>query len=152
MPGFCISTERDPNPLSIRQLSPVATAIIRILLEMSLLCSENPESAAGTSGAADTLDHHKVCQHLSLDLRTLARSSGRSQEDCVTAMHLLVSGVISGTCVLHNQQQGDLTSKELRAQYEERLLAEWLAPFLQNLGALIDDANQKAAADDNAGT
>ncbi|PFX29705.1 E3 ubiquitin-protein ligase RNF213 [Stylophora pistillata] len=140
-----------------RHLSSVVVGITRILMHCAMIegAHRHPQNISHLINprippAALT---RFLWDHLQLDLEVLARSLGRSVDDTVLCVHMVLAQM---TAHVNSAQQAanipyDLRSKESRRQWEAAFSATVVTPVLTNLEGQIQHCLQMLVADKRLG-
>ncbi|KAJ7339580.1 hypothetical protein OS493_005983 [Desmophyllum pertusum] len=140
-----------------RNLSPVVVGITRILMHCAMI-----EGACRQPQDISTLINPRVppaaltrflWDHLRLDVETLAKSLGRSIDDTLVCIHMVL---VQMTAHVSNAQQAvnvtyDLRSKESRRDWETAFNASVVTPVLTNFEEKIQRCLQLLVGDKRLG-
>ncbi|XP_077981890.1 E3 ubiquitin-protein ligase RNF213-like [Glandiceps talaboti] len=137
-----------------RNMSPLATAIVRIICHAALAIAANKVPNKMTDvfnidlsnyeGITNVLTHHMEC-----DLQQIAAALGKSVDDAVIVVHLVLHGILDRKNVGTGNFDPLLAEKADRVQWEDEFVKEYINPIVKVLKDKLGQANKAIHEDRN---
>ncbi|XP_064635715.1 E3 ubiquitin-protein ligase RNF213-like isoform X3 [Lineus longissimus] len=143
---------RDLTPVPERDLTPAVTIILRLLLHLSMHIGTNHDAQAVADMIRPNIGPDEVCtfllDHIRHDIQQLARALGKSPDDCLSVMTLLVGGGF-----MEEQRSDacfnlDLNSKDARVQWEIAFSQAHVTPLLHDFDVKVNRINERLLSDE----
>ncbi|XP_072042938.1 E3 ubiquitin-protein ligase rnf213-alpha-like [Amphiura filiformis] len=144
---------RSVRPIAEGQLYPMASCILRIILHLSMISAAvikpqeveklcHPPPPAGDIGAF-------LWQHLLKDLEQLSLACGKSQDDCLLIVHIVLQLITAEKRTGRRGEHWDelLGSRKARDDWEVAFAHRYLQPVIENLDRELARANTALQAD-----
>ncbi|XP_048587615.1 E3 ubiquitin-protein ligase rnf213-alpha isoform X3 [Nematostella vectensis] len=152
--GHCIGAATNRSVAPERGLSSVAVSFVRLLVHGSMLIGSFQDAQHVAQMITPYVTPNAVQQflwnHVANDLRLLTQSSGRSVDDAILSVHLLIRNIATHA-QMNAGNYGMLKSKQARAQWEQQFNQVVLAPTLVNVNESIQQSLQLIANDTRFG-
>ncbi|XP_038133385.1 E3 ubiquitin-protein ligase rnf213-alpha isoform X1 [Cyprinodon tularosa] len=145
------SRRDNPDMLDTKNISPVPFNVVRMLTHMAMLLG-----ACGQTQFISAIIKPPVREpapfllaHLRKDIEHLIRSLGKGTDDTITAVHLVISSLLSP----HQQQKWPvpydnlLSNKEARNGWELEMSNAVITPLLKHLDRQLKEVNNFIRAD-----
>ncbi|XP_064634464.1 E3 ubiquitin-protein ligase rnf213-alpha-like [Lineus longissimus] len=143
---------QDLTPVPERNLSPAVTIILRLLLHMSMQIGTNHDYQAIAVMIKPNVAVKDVrgflFDHIRHDIQLLARALGKSPDDCLSIMTLLVSGGLMEEKRSDARFNLELKSKDARRNWEIAFSQAYLTPLLQELDVKVNRINKRLLDDE----
>ncbi|XP_048586969.1 E3 ubiquitin-protein ligase rnf213-alpha-like isoform X2 [Nematostella vectensis] len=152
--GHCIGAATNRSVAPERGLSSVAVSFVRLLVHGSMLIGSFQDAQHVAQMITPYVTPNAVQQflwnHVANDLRLLTQSSGRSVDDAILIVHLLIRNIATHA-QMNAGNYGMLKSKQARDQWEQQFNQVVLAPTLVNVNESIQQSLQLIANDTRFG-
>ncbi|XP_077862842.1 E3 ubiquitin-protein ligase rnf213-alpha-like [Saccoglossus kowalevskii] len=142
-------------PIPERQMPPVATAIVRLLMHASMLAGATKSPKDVSAAIHPAINPNGVnlflWQHLQCDLHLLSRSSGKSVDDAALTVHMVLHRILKEKPLGGQHFDRNLKSKKSRANWEDIFTRSYISPVVENLARKLQAANHKVQNDKRLG-
>ncbi|XP_070580814.1 E3 ubiquitin-protein ligase rnf213-alpha-like isoform X2 [Ptychodera flava] len=142
-------------PVPERQMPPVATAIVRLLMHAAMIGAATKAPRNLTGVIHPTINNNAVPQfllhHLDCDLQLLSRASGKSIDDSALIVHMVLNRMLTTKPQGHDQFNPLLISKKCRLQWEDTFTRTFINPIVQDVTTRLQQANRLVHDDKRLG-
>eukprot|EP00795_Rhopilema_esculentum_P010371 gene10371-19073_t len=149
--------ERLTFAVAERNLSTASHSMLSVLLHSALLLGacEDPNSVADLIHPRLPPNETQsfMWQHVCKSVQTLAKAIGRSVEEAVLAVHLVLESMLkedyTGDSGL--EDFGTIASKQCRSEWEDKFNMRFIQPRLAALTTLLEEEQQRIVKDNRLG-
>ncbi|XP_038597897.1 E3 ubiquitin-protein ligase RNF213 [Tachyglossus aculeatus] len=144
---------RETAAVGDRELAPVVFVLLRLLTHLAMLLgiSRSPQSLLTMIKPRVQDAGSFLLQHIQKDLEQLTKTLGKSADDTVNVVHLVLGGLLkTPRPVLGHEPLGfdpTLSTKERRNRWE-KVVAGLMVPQLKNLDEALREVNRRISRDE----
>ncbi|NXI41700.1 RN213 ligase, partial [Galbula dea] len=145
--------QRKAAGVSERALAPLVFTLIRLLTHLAMLlgATRHPQSLQNIIKPLVPNPVSFLQEHIQEDLAQLTKILGKSVDETVSILHLVLSSLLKGPHEHPNQwpaQLGMLSTKESRNKWEEMVAETIIAPELEGLDKKLLKLNRQIQEDE----
>ncbi|XP_074870414.1 E3 ubiquitin-protein ligase RNF213 isoform X2 [Carettochelys insculpta] len=145
---------REAMVVSEREMPPVAFIVIRLLTHLAMLLGATKElqSLVGIIKPAVPKPIEFLQQHIEKDLEQLTKTLGKSADDTISVVHLILCSLLKESHQHPNQWpvrfHGTLSTKEHRNEWERIVANTIIIPDLKHLDKILSMLNRQISQDE----
>uniref|UniRef100_A0A8C8S421 RING-type E3 ubiquitin transferase n=1 Tax=Pelusios castaneus TaxID=367368 RepID=A0A8C8S421_9SAUR len=145
---------REAMVVSEREMSPVVFIVIRLLTHLSMLlgATKDPQSSLGIIKPPVPDPVNFLMQHVEKDLEQLTKTLGKSADEAINVVHLILCSLLKEPHQHPNQWpvrfDGTLSTKQHRNEWERIIANTIIIPELKQLDKILRDLNREISQDE----